>query len=61
MRTSTITIGCGMVQGVDAVAVQVEATTRHAGDGAPRMLGLVDACVREAYHRVLQALSLIHI
>ena len=55
MRTSTITIGCGMVQGVDAVAVQVEATTRHAGDGAPRMLGLVDACVREAYHRVLQA------
>jgi magnesium chelatase family protein len=48
-------IGCGMVQGVDAVPVQVEATCRHAGDGTPRLLGLVDACVREAYHRVLQA------
>lgn len=55
VRISTITIGCGMVQGVDAVPVQVEATTRHAGDGTPRLLGLVDACVREAYHRVLQA------
>ncbi|MCK5944652.1 MAG: magnesium chelatase, partial [Planctomycetes bacterium] len=55
MRIPTITIGCGMVQGVDAVPVQVEATTRHAGDGTPRLLGLVDACVREAYHRVLQA------
>jgi len=43
------------VQGVDAVPVQVEATARHAGDGTPRLLGLVDACVREAYHRVLQA------
>ena len=51
----TITIGCGLVQGVDAVPVQIEATTRHAGDGTPRLLGLVDACVREAYHRVLQA------
>jgi len=44
-----------MVQGVDAVTVRVEATTRHASDGTPRLLGLVDACVREAYHRVLQA------
>ena len=44
-----------MVQGVDAVPVQVEATCRHAGDGTPRLLGLVDTCVREAYHRVLQA------
>ncbi len=44
-----------MVQGVDAVPVQVEATCRHASDGTPRLLGLVDACVREAYHRVLQA------
>jgi magnesium chelatase family protein len=55
VHTSTITIGCGMVQGVDAVPVLVEATTRHAGDGTPRLLGLVDTCVREAYHRVLQA------
>ncbi len=55
MQPSTITIGCGLVQGVDAVPVQVEATTRHASDGTPRLLGLVDTCVREAYHRVLQA------
>ncbi len=43
------------MQGVDAVPIRVEATTRSAGDGTPRLLGLVDACVREAYHRVLQA------
>ncbi|MBX3461929.1 MAG: YifB family Mg chelatase-like AAA ATPase [Planctomycetes bacterium] len=55
MRSPTITVGCGMVLGIDAVPVQVEATARHAGDGTPRLLGLVDACVREAYHRVLQA------
>ena len=55
MQTSTITIGCGLVLGVDAIPVQVEATTRNAGDGTPRLLGLVDTCVREAYHRVLQA------
>ncbi|MEO6595959.1 MAG: ATP-binding protein, partial [Planctomycetota bacterium] len=55
MQNPTITIGCGLVLGVDAIPVQVEATTRHAGDGTPRLLGLVDACVREAYHRVLHA------
>ncbi len=55
VQTPTITIGCGLVHGVDAIPVQVEATTRHAGDGTPRLLGLVDTCVREAYHRVLQA------
>ena len=55
MRTPTITIGCGLVRGVDAVAIHIEATARSAGDGTPRLLGLVDACVREAYHRVLQA------
>ena len=55
MQIPTITIGCGLVHGVDAIPVQIEATTRHAGDGTPRLLGLVDACVREAYHRVLQA------
>jgi magnesium chelatase family protein len=55
VHTPTITIGCGLVHGVDAIPVQIEATTRSAGDGTPRLLGLVDACVREAYHRVLQA------
>jgi magnesium chelatase family protein len=55
VQSPTITIGCGLVQGVDAIPVLVEATARHAGDGTPRLLGLVDACVREAYHRVLQA------
>jgi magnesium chelatase family protein len=55
VQIPTITIGCGLVQGVDAIPVQVEATTRHAGDSTPRLLGLVDTCVREAYHRVLQA------
>lgn len=44
-----------MVHGVDAVPIRVEATCRNASDGTPRLLGLVDACVREAYHRVLQA------
>jgi magnesium chelatase family protein len=55
VESPTITIGCGLVLGVDAVPVAVEATIRHASDGTPRLLGLVDACVREAYHRVLQA------
>jgi magnesium chelatase family protein len=45
-----------MLVGVDAVPITVEATTRAASDGTPRILGLVDAAVREAYHRVLQAL-----
>jgi magnesium chelatase family protein len=55
VQTPTITIGCGLVQGVDAVPIHIEATTRSASDGTPRLLGLVDTCVREAYHRVLQA------
>jgi magnesium chelatase family protein len=55
VQVPTVAIGCGQVVGVDAVPVRVEATARHAGDGTPRLLGLVDACVREAYHRVLQA------
>ncbi|MGE3172835.1 MAG: YifB family Mg chelatase-like AAA ATPase [Planctomycetota bacterium] len=45
----------GMVVGVDAEPIQVEATARSASDGTPRILGLVDATVREAYHRVLNA------
>lgn len=55
MQTETITIGTGMLSGVDAVPITVEATTRSASDGTPRILGLVDAAVREAYHRVLHA------
>lgn len=44
-----------MVVGVDAEPITVEATARSATDGTPRILGLVDAAVREAYHRVLNA------
>ena len=44
-----------MVIGVDAEPITIEATARSAGDGTPRILGLVDAAVREAYHRVLNA------
>ncbi len=44
-----------MLVGVDAIPITVEATTRAASDGTPRILGLVDAAVREAYHRVLHA------
>jgi magnesium chelatase family protein len=44
-----------MVVGVEAVPITVEATARGASDGTPRILGLVDAAVREAYHRVLNA------
>ena len=55
MGPPTVTVGSGLVCGVDAVPVTVEATARDAGDGTPRILGLVDAGVREAYHRVLQA------
>ena len=55
MGPPTVTVGSGLVCGVDAIPVAVEATVRDAGDGTPRILGLVDAGVREAYHRVLQA------
>jgi len=55
MQPPTITVGTAMVIGVDAVEVNVEATARDASDGTPRLLGLVDAGVREAYHRVLNA------
>ena len=44
-----------MILGVEAVPITVEATARGASDGTPRILGLVDATVREAYHRVLNA------
>ncbi len=49
----TVTIGSATLLGVDAVPVLVETSLR--GEGSPRILGLVDAVVREAYHRVLAA------
>ncbi len=55
MQPLTVVIGAGMLLGVEAQPVWIEATMRSAGDGTPRILGLVDAAVREAYHRVLQA------
>jgi magnesium chelatase family protein len=48
-------VGCGTVVGVEAMAILVQATVRGGSDGAPRILGSVDAVVREAYHRVLGA------
>ncbi len=56
MRQATTSIGTGMVLGTEAIPIQVEATTRDGSDGVPRILGLVDTAVREAYHRVLHAL-----
>ena len=55
MNAPTVTIETGMVVGVEAESVTIEATARSASDGTPRILGLVDAAVREAYHRVLNA------
>ncbi|GAB4139538.1 MAG: YifB family Mg chelatase-like AAA ATPase [Planctomycetota bacterium] len=57
MDGSTVQIATGMVLGVEARPIAVEATARHSGDGTPRILGLADPGVREAYHRVLQAFS----
>jgi magnesium chelatase family protein len=48
----TVAIGCGVVCGVDAVAVTIEARML-AASSAPRILGSVDQVVREAYHRIL--------
>ena len=55
MNPATICIASGMVLGVEAEPITIEATARDAADGTPRILGLPDAGVREAYHRVLQA------
>ncbi len=48
-------VGCGTVVGVEALPILVQATVRGGSDGAPRILGSVDAVIREAYHRVLGA------
>ncbi len=55
LQHPSVAIGCGLLHGVDAVPVLVEATLGQAGDGTPRILGLCDASVREGYHRVLHA------
>jgi magnesium chelatase family protein len=55
VNAPTVTIQTGMVVGVDAEPITIEATARSSSDGTPRILGLVDAAVREAYHRVLNA------
>ncbi len=55
MQPPTVSIGAGLVVGVEARPITVEATARSASDGTPRLLGLVDTAVREAYHRVLHA------
>jgi len=54
VRESPVTIGSGVVFGVDSVPVAIEATLRGR-TGPPRILGLVDTGIREAYHRILGA------
>ncbi|MBI5853419.1 MAG: YifB family Mg chelatase-like AAA ATPase [Planctomycetes bacterium] len=50
----TVAIGCGVVLGVDAIPVLIEA--RMLGEtSTPRILGSVDQVIREAYHRILSA------
>ena len=46
----------GAVHGVEAIPITIEATL-HADDEKPRILGLVDAGVRESFHRVLGAFA----
>jgi magnesium chelatase family protein len=54
MSMPPIQIGCGAIRGVDAVPVVLEVSLRN-GTGTPRILGLADAGVREAYYRILGA------
>ena len=51
---ATVSIGCGVVAGVDAIPVTIEARML-AATSIPRILGSVDQVVREAYHRILSA------
>ena len=54
MQEKPVSVGCGVIDGVDAIPVRIEATMR--GESAsPRILGRVDSVVREAYHRILSA------
>ncbi len=51
-------VGCGALQGVDAVPITIEGTlATAAGNEVPRLLGQVDAGIREAYFRVMTALG----
>ncbi|MEE9127189.1 MAG: YifB family Mg chelatase-like AAA ATPase [Planctomycetota bacterium] len=54
MLENPVTIGSGVVFGVDSVPVAIEATL-HGRTGPPKILGRVDTGVREAYHRILGA------
>ncbi|MHC4815071.1 MAG: YifB family Mg chelatase-like AAA ATPase [Planctomycetota bacterium] len=54
MPEKPVTIGSGVVHGVDSVPVAIEATLRGR-TGPPKILGLVDTGIREAYHRILGA------
>jgi magnesium chelatase family protein len=54
MRSVPVRVGSGTLAGVDAIPVTIEATMRGES-GSPRILGRVDAVVREAYLRVLSA------
>jgi len=47
--------------GVDATAIEIEASVCSRASGAPRILGLPDAAVREAYHRVRTAFTSLHL
>lgn len=47
--------------GVDARLVDIEASARGSEYGPPRILGLPDAAVREAYHRVRTAFGSLHL
>ncbi len=55
MGDQPVSIGSGLLFGVDAVPITIEATLR--GTGSPRILGQVDHVVREAYHRILTAFA----
>ncbi|MCB9869655.1 MAG: YifB family Mg chelatase-like AAA ATPase [Planctomycetes bacterium] len=53
MTHRPVRIGCAVILGVDAVPVTLEVTLGNSCTGVPRILGLADAGVREAYFRVM--------
>ena len=55
MQEKPVAIGCGTVLGVDATPVTIEVTNHGEVERGPKILGLVDMVVREAYHRILCA------
>ncbi len=50
----TASIAAAALRGVEAIPVTIEATMRG-GEERPRILGMVDAVVREAFYRILGA------